>query len=360
MAVLKNLSLSELLNICNSDFYDIIKNKDEFFEYLKTLSYKVCDRYNIVDYPFFIADNSSNKIQIGTYKVNPPTIIINGLLIESFDKFKNIQNLYYPFLLITATLHETRHFLQHNSNRDIDPIVKKYTAYRPCSPIDIYKYISYGTEVAEIDARYFAYQALKGKGIFDRFIYSNESIAEESERSKEISSVARLLDESLKSYISLLPKTKVVLFDMNSTYNYFLYDIGIDRSAFKRKSINELSQQESESLNEKLNSQKDMLAEFLRYYSSIILHAEHGRSKPLKEILKLSNSELCKFTSISEAQKREVSKIINLKALSKYETDKLYERIAPEFSNLVKKGFSNKSLSEIDEFKDIFNELKPN
>ncbi len=353
MAVLKNLSLSELLNICNNDFYDIIKNKDEFFEYLKTISHRVCDAYKIQQYPNYKTDNSMRKSCTGLFLIKPPqTIALNGNLIEAFDHFKTSKNLYYPFLLIRSIIHETRHYLQHNSDIDMDPIVKKYATYRMCSPIDIYKYISYGTEAIEIDARYFAFQVLRGRGLFDQFIYSTNSVYEETTRSKEISSIVRCLDETLKLYNNLLPETRTVLMDMNSAYNYFLYEIGLDREAFKRRNIYDLSSEEGKILKEKLRSQRDAISDFLYDCSYAIKDSERSQTGPLKEILKLSFSELRKFTSLSDAQKEVVASMIHLRAISKYETDKLYDKIAPEFSKLIQQGDTTSSPNDIAEFGD--------
>lgn len=56
MVNFNRLNLDQLLALFNDNFYKVITNKSEFYDYLKAISCRICDCYRTKNYPCFILD----------------------------------------------------------------------------------------------------------------------------------------------------------------------------------------------------------------------------------------------------------------------------------------------------------------
>lgn len=356
MVNFNRLNLDQLLALFNDNFYKVITNKSEFYDYLKAISCRICDCYRTKNYPYFILD-TMEKGTMGMMMENR-VISLNFKLINAFPHYASLNNLYYPFVFISTMIHETRHFLQENSFQDIDPIVKSYNTYRTCLPRSAKDCISYGTEPIEIDARYFAFQVLKDRQFFDKYLFSGERLNYERIFSRQISSIAHSLNEAFNDLKNLNLSSKLSVFDMDKSYSEFLREIGLSKEFFKTKTIKDLPEKSKQDLSFKLDWDSGVRDIMNENYDAMA-KADRAQTSELNLILKQSYSSLLKLAQLSDSQKATLGDMLRLRAMSLYETDRLYHRLAPDYYDIVRDEIHKPKLREIEQFNDIYDIIEP-
>ena len=109
----KSLSYNQLLLLAESnDFYDIICNQQMLGLYIAELHKKYCKENNIkptkIIYSEFLENNT-----YGSYNYVDKNIYINKKLLDIFEQCKKDNNSFYPYVLISTIIHESRHLWQH-------------------------------------------------------------------------------------------------------------------------------------------------------------------------------------------------------------------------------------------------------
>ena len=347
----ENMDLNELLALCNENFYEVVTTPQDFFSYLCEISKRVCEEAACDEYPQVKLDNMHN---IGMYYMGyqiPNTNIIalnENLVIDFFKEFAWRKNLYYVFMSVVTVIHETRHFLQENDGQDIDPIVKSYTAYKLFMTPSASKQVPYEAVPIEIDARAYAFEMLKGIPLFFQYFVSD--IWRERDALRKKSSVARSINETYQNMDFLERKDQIFVYKMNKAYSKFLQINGLDRSDFELPPT--ITQPEA------LNGDPenaDLIVEIAEEMAEFIEDLDVSTKGELKESLKKTDEVLKQsYPFLTDKQRQEVSGVLRVDILSRYESEKLYERIAPGFYKLMHCTHDGSDLPEIDTFWAVF------
>jgi hypothetical protein len=112
---IKNLSYDELILLVDSDdFYNIICNEQMVGQYIAELHKKYCKENNIKPTKIIYSELLGNNTY-GSYNYVDRGIYINKKLIDIFEQCKNTNNSFYPYILISTIIHESRHLWQHTN-----------------------------------------------------------------------------------------------------------------------------------------------------------------------------------------------------------------------------------------------------
>ena len=112
---IKNLSYDELILLADSDdFYNIICNEQKVGQYIAELHKKYCKENNIKPTKIIYSELLENNTY-GSYNYVDHNIYINKKLIDIFKQCKNTNNSFYPYVLISTIIHESRHLWQHTN-----------------------------------------------------------------------------------------------------------------------------------------------------------------------------------------------------------------------------------------------------
>ena len=334
----KGYDLESLLRLFNKNFYNTIKDERMFFDYLKAVSHKICDYYKTDAYPTIKIDHLENGV-VGRTKTMQE-IILNDKYFYAFPIFQKLNNHFFAFELIRTLIHETRHYLQANAKVNIDPLIKAFSSYKSVAPKEALKYISYGTAINEIDARYFTYQILKDKPKYNRYLQSTFNVQNEQKLSKQKSSHALSIKKALEQLEQIIPQNQFAIVDMDKCYSNFLEEIGIKQEDYQEKTKQNLSISERLILNAKLNTPS--LSGFVKDVYDDLSLAPRASREDLNAILNETKFKLKFMPAVTENEKKSLEDMFRLRALLHYETDMLYKMIAPEhFAMLEKEGEAN-------------------
>ena len=326
----KNYDLEGLLQLFNNDFYNVIKTKNMFFDYLKAISCRLCDIYQTESYPQIKSDLLEGNV-IGRAK-SRQEIVLNEKYLDAFPIYQTNKNLFYAFTTISTLIHETRHYLQANAKVNIDPLVKAFSLYKITAPKDALRHINYGTAINEIDARFFTYQTLKDNQNYEKYLLSAQNIGNEEILSKQLSSHALSIDDALKQINLILPQDQFAIMDMDKCYSHFLDEAGINKNDYKQ--ITSLSDRLS--LKMKLAS-SSTLSRFVKETYDDLSLASRASTDDLNQVLQKSKFRLRFLLSVSDNEKIVLDEMFRLRALLHYETDMLYKLLAPEHFDLFQK-----------------------
>ncbi len=112
---IKNLSYNELILLADSDdFYNIICNPQMLGQYIAELHKKYCKENNVKPTKIIYSELLENNTY-GSYNYVDKSVYINKKLIDIFEKCKNTNNSFYPYVLISTIIHESRHLWQHTN-----------------------------------------------------------------------------------------------------------------------------------------------------------------------------------------------------------------------------------------------------
>lgn len=324
--------LEGLLRLFNKDFYKVIKDERMFFYYLKAISYKICDYYKTDAYPTIKIDHLENGV-VGRTKTTQE-IILNDKYFYAFPIFQKLNNHFFAFELIRTLIHETRHYLQANAKVNIDPLIKAFSSYKSVAPKEALKYISYGTAINEIDARYFTNKFLCINPEFNKYIQSQYYIKNEEKLSKQLSSHALSIEEALKQIDYIIPQKQFAILDMDKCYSLFLDEAGIRKEDYKQDARQNLGTSGLLSLQAKLMSSLSLSRFVKEVYDSLLLAPRASRDD-LAKILDESKFRLKFMPAVTEDEKQTLFDRLELRALLHYETDMLYKKLAPEHFDLI-------------------------
>lgn len=355
----KDMSLEKLLTLCNNNFFDVVANSDDFFEYLCEISKKVCDKYSCSEYPSvyktIYVDQDHKKLSFsmaGHYDSSSKHIYLSRHLVDTFFKeFASRKNFYYVFMGISAIIHETRHYIQYNNiDPQIDPIVKNYTAYLMYMPTQVRRQEqSYFMRPDEIDARAYVFELLNGIPLFYQYLSTNEKMTEKlALRAK--SSVARSINETYRNIDQVERWGQMSVYKMNKAYSKFLQTIGLDRADLELPPT--ITQPEA------LNGDPDnaeLIKSVAEGWEQIIGRLNVSNKHALKDSITKIDGMLKNDNSFTNNQRQEVGALLKVFLLSRYENERLYERLSPGFYKLVHCNDWS-CCPEIDEFFKIYNQ----
>ena len=328
----KKYDLEGLLRLFNNDFYSVIKNERMFFDYLKAISYKLCDLYQTDSYPPIKIDHIEDNV-VGRTKARRE-IILNDKYFYAFPIYSKLNNLFYAFEMISTLIHETRHYLQANAKVNIDPLVKAFSAYKAVAPAEAMEHISYGTAINETDARNFTNKFLCINPEFNKYLQSQHYIKNEEKLSKQLSSHALSIEEALKQIDHIIPQKQFAILDMDKCYSLFLDEAGIRKEDYKQEARQNLGTSGLLSLQAKLMSSLSLSRFVKEVYDSLLLAPRASRDD-LAKILDESKFKLKFMPAVTEDEKQTLFDRLELRALLHYETDMLYKKLAPEHFDLI-------------------------
>lgn len=330
--------LEGLLRLFNKDFYKVIKDERMFFDYLKAISYKICDNFQTVTYPTLKIESIERDV-VGRTK-SMREIVLNDKYFYAFPLFKKLNNLFFVYEMIITIIHETRHFLQANAKVNMEPLIKNFLSYKAVAPSDALKYISYGTAINEIDARYFIYQILKDQPEYEKYLQSVYSIQNEIKLSKHKSSHALSIKKAIEQIQQVIPQKQFAIINMDECYSNFLKEIGIKKEYYQENSKQFSSLSEVSNLNTKINTSS--MSRFIKEVYEDLSLARRASREDLNAILNETKFKMQFMPAITEDDKMMLNDMFRLRALLHYETDMLYKLIAPEyFDMLERKGEAN-------------------
>ena len=354
------LSLRKLLKMFNKNLYKTVQDQGTFFQYLTEISNAVCRKYGVRN--CYVGIDEMERLTFGEERRDG--IFLNESLINAFPKFARQNNLFYVFKCVETVIHETRHYLQdligNGKHLHIDPLLKKFATYQLVMPDEARKCISYGTNPLEIDARYYAFQTLKrAGGLFDRYLFHPIILDLEMEKSKGRTSIAKSLNKTLDSKKELTHVETSIVDQFAEEYSSFLEDIGFTREDISVKKATEEQKKDAE----KLNTDE----EFRRSVGAIAWRVKKGEIKSVEEVEKWLDSVKEKF-AVSDSVVDLYRDALEVWMHENDERDALYERLAPEYSEILqktdlfepKKGMKKKSeekiTQEMIEFDKIYTE----
>ena len=229
-----SLSFNQLISVIDERFYNRVRSKADLFDYLNAL-YRASCRQNGVrgeikpleillmrkpDYSIFYPQNLSSGI--------------NMRLIDKFDLCRITKNSFYPFLLATAVLHESRHHAQAVSSSKVTGYLKQIAKLKTSIPA-VSLTIGYHTNPSEVDARNYCFQTFKKYPFANKYqshrdFYKSEISASKADTSSVFQALLRIKNSFLELGQPTDPKLKQFVDDLQKSCFSFLkmYDINPD------------------------------------------------------------------------------------------------------------------------------------
>ena len=190
--ILKGCNLDELLDLIDENFYRKIQTKAEFIKFLESVYYSSCRQLGIeVNFSEFqvcpLPKNKYASISEYTYRT-----FVNQKYVDLFDICKQANNIYFPFRLSEACLHESRHIAQYKGDGDVGELLHYYAQFTKVFPKFITD-ISKKTSPLEVDARYYAYCQLIKHKFLQRYLGNSQYVIAEQNKLCEYASIYNAL-----------------------------------------------------------------------------------------------------------------------------------------------------------------------
>jgi len=112
---IKDLNYDELLLLADSDdFYNVICNEQMVGQYIAQLHKMSCKENSVKATKIIYSELLENNTY-GSYNYVDHNIYVNKKLIDIFEQCKSTNNSFYPYILISTIVHESRHLWQHRN-----------------------------------------------------------------------------------------------------------------------------------------------------------------------------------------------------------------------------------------------------
>ena len=327
-----NMNLTQLLNLVDNNFYQKIRNPSEFLDYLHTVYNKSCNRAGIFNNLSRFSIHELDEDEYGVFYPEANLMVLNKLLIDKFDKYKASNNLFYPYILITTVLHESRHFSQQNIKSNVDYFIKDFALFSKY----LVKYtegIDYRTNMLEVDARYYAYKIMKSNKFLHQFQNHKSYMRKEIKASKGYSSIysAILLAYSGFARNNEACENKVLIENLEKDCYEFMHENNIDAKDFWN-TIYQLKIREGHVAKLRPRPTELKLVDAFQKPAEEKLLNQINTQKvmPYDELIKYRDGVYALNARPPIVQKSYF--VVRYNAYRALETMKLYERTAPEFA----------------------------
>lgn len=112
---ISNLNYEQLLLLADSNrFYEIVDSKEKAIQYINALHHAYCKENNIKQTKIIFTNDFENNAY-ARYDPEHKKVFMNSKIIDLFNIMKDENNMYYPFILVMVTIHETRHLWQYKN-----------------------------------------------------------------------------------------------------------------------------------------------------------------------------------------------------------------------------------------------------
>ena len=231
------MTLDQLLALVNDDFYKNVTSKAELEAYSKNVYHKACLADGDFNNPSQFYIRSFQERAFGLFDHIHNIIYINQILFDLFEKSKQENNIFLPYILTQTLVHEARHFSQNNQKSSVDGYLKKFAF---CTKVfkGFDSDIASDTNPLEVDARAHTFTILQRYPSMQRFQNHQNYLKTEIRRKRGYSSIfASVFKTMLKQQLYQGPRNDYLdsqLEKLKQSCIEFLENHSIDTDEFSK------------------------------------------------------------------------------------------------------------------------------
>ena len=331
-------SLSQLLSMLSPQFYYYVQTKEQLMSYATVLYHRACSDLGCKNFGY-VEFASLIKNIYGSYDQFTNKMRYNSRPLECFDLCKAQNNLFLPYKIAQAGLHEARHFAQHNNGEAVPKFIRSFAIFsKVFDKFTTSEDIDYSTNPLEVDARHYAYSTLLQYPHIKKYISHQRYIDCERKCSRGCSSVYYAYYKvkiALSHYYGKInPKIVKIIDDMGASCIEFLQNHNIDPQAYNNMAV-QLSIRNEHVRNFRYNDREQQLLKteseaYNKQFADIIFNDKVVTSE---EILKCHD----RMFSL-KARPEMIDQAfygIKLNTYKVLETREMYKEFAPKFVELL-------------------------